>query len=78
MIDATFRNGAIEGVAAVRQVGDWPCIADEPFANMIVDAARQYLAVQNSLELALQLPFLQVSDSMGNHDSEIVDARSVD
>ena len=28
--------------------------------------------------LALQLPFLQVSDSMGNHDSEIVDARSVD
>ena len=30
------------------------------------------------LSLALQLPFLQVSESMGNHDSKIVDAASVD
>ena len=29
-------------------------------------------------ELALQLPFLQISESMGNHDSKIVDAASVD
>jgi hypothetical protein len=28
--------------------------------------------------LALQLPFPQVSESMGNHDSKIVDAASVD
>jgi hypothetical protein len=28
--------------------------------------------------LALQLPFPQVSESMGNHDSKIVDAGSVD
>jgi hypothetical protein len=28
--------------------------------------------------LALQLPFLEVSESMGNHDSKIVDAGSVD
>jgi hypothetical protein len=28
--------------------------------------------------LALQLPFLQISESMGNHDSKIVDADSVD
>jgi len=28
--------------------------------------------------LTLQLPFLQVSESMGNHDSKIVDAASVD
>ena len=28
--------------------------------------------------LALQLPFMQVSESMGNHDSKIVDADSVD
>jgi len=27
--------------------------------------------------LALQLPFPQVSESMGNHDSKIVDAGSV-
>jgi len=30
------------------------------------------------LELALQLIFLKASESMGNHDSEIVDAGSVD
>jgi hypothetical protein len=28
--------------------------------------------------LALQLPFSKVSESMGNHDSKIVDAGSVD
>jgi len=28
--------------------------------------------------LALQLRFMQVSESMGNHDSKIVDAASVD
>jgi len=28
--------------------------------------------------LALQLPFPQISESMGNHDSKIVDAASVD
>ena len=28
--------------------------------------------------LALQLPFIEVSESMGNHDSKIVDAASVD
>ena len=32
----------------------------------------------DKLSLALQLPFLQVSESMGNHDSKIVDAASVD
>jgi hypothetical protein len=31
-----------------------------------------------AVTLALQLPFLQVSESMGNHDSKIVDAASVD
>ena len=30
-----------------------------------------------NLILALQLPFPQVSESMGNHDSKIVDAGSV-
>jgi hypothetical protein len=28
--------------------------------------------------LTLQLPFLKISESMGNHDSKIVDAGSVD
>jgi hypothetical protein len=30
------------------------------------------------VQLALQLPFMKVSESMGNHDSKIVDAGSVD
>ena len=30
------------------------------------------------LYLALQLPFMDFSESMGNHDSKIVDAASVD
>ena len=30
------------------------------------------------LSLTLQLPFLKISESMGNHDSKIVDADSVD
>jgi len=31
-----------------------------------------------SRALALQLPFPKISESMGNHDSKIVDAGSVD
>jgi hypothetical protein len=31
-----------------------------------------------ALAIALQLPFLKISESMGNHDSKIVDADSVD
>jgi hypothetical protein len=42
--------------------------------NEITDTiARDY-----RMSLALQLPFMQVSESMGNHDSKIVDAASVD
>ena len=37
-----------------------------------------YISVSCASVLALQLPFLKVSESMGNHDSEIVDACSVD
>jgi hypothetical protein len=32
----------------------------------------------SGLTLALQLPFLTISESMGNHDSKIVGAGSVD
>jgi len=36
-------------------------------------------ATQLSMKgLALQLPFPKISESMGNHDSKIVDAGSVD
>jgi hypothetical protein len=36
------------------------------------------LRVMAGINLTLQLPFLQISESMGNHDSKIVDAASVD
>jgi len=36
------------------------------------------LAVRLGPRLALQLPFPKISESMGNHDSKIVDADSVD
>src|SRR5216684_7543089 len=38
----------------------------------------QCLAANRTSILALKLPFSQVSESMGNHDSNIVDAGSVD
>jgi hypothetical protein len=38
----------------------------------------QRAAKNDITSLALQLPFMQVSESMGNHDSKIVDAASVD
>jgi len=34
--------------------------------------------LRSSSGLALQLPFMEISESMGNHDSKIVDAASVD
>jgi len=41
---------------------------------------REFLksAAPGMASLALQLPFLKISESMGNHDSKIVDADSVD
>jgi hypothetical protein len=47
-------------------------------------AAGKYQALRKSVQvgekcgLALQLLFLTISESMGNHDSKIVDADSVD
>ena len=38
----------------------------------------QELAAKAAVSLALQLPFLKISESMGNHDSKIVDAGRVD
>jgi hypothetical protein len=41
-----------------------PCVIDGP--------------INGESFLALQLPFMEISESMGNHDSKIVDAASVD
>jgi len=51
--------------------------------HLIIDkvSGRVAYAVMSSggfVGLALQLPFVRLSESMGNHDSNIVDADSVD
>ena len=44
--------------------------------NVDVDGVKADVSLK--AELALQLPFMELSESMGNHDSNIVDAGSVD
>jgi len=46
----------------------------------VIDQGRRRLWLKDHLDhaLTLQLPFPQVSESMGNHDSEIVGADGVD
>jgi hypothetical protein len=41
-------------------------------------AGAAYLLISSFHKLTLQLPFRRFSESMGNHDSKIVDAASVD
>jgi Putative DNA-binding domain len=50
-----FRNGAIEGVAVMNREADGAYIVDTVFANMIVAATRQYLAVMKSLDVAFPI-----------------------
>jgi tripartite-type tricarboxylate transporter receptor subunit TctC len=40
--------------------------------------AGELFKMMAGVDLALQLPFLKISESMGNHDSKIVDAGRVD
>jgi protein ImuB len=63
-----------------------PIVAVEDPDGLIIDATgashlhggEDAMLADIISRLALQLPFLQVSESMGNHDSKIVDAGSVD
>ena len=49
------------------------------FSSEAFEGVRMTHRYQKEVQLlALQLPFLEVSESMGNHDSKIVDAGSVD
>src|ERR1700738_4690721 len=52
--------------------------APNSFVRRAADTLCSDLTFRDNLTLALQLPFMQVSESMGNHDSKIVDAASVD
>src|SRR6266436_9427336 len=49
------------------------------YASLQSGSCSENYAIQHDLSgqtLALQLPFLKISESMGNHDSKIVDAGS--
>jgi len=53
----------------------------DPSSNQATTLESQVIHMIQELfgqTLTLQLPFMQVSESMGNHDSKIVDAASVD
>ena len=63
---ALLRGAAIGGLSLVSQ----------QVVNLWFVRRRGIAAAAASL--ALQLPFLTISESMGNHDSKIVDADSVD
>jgi Domain of unknown function (DUF4411) len=43
-----------------------------------IDTVKMPLEIYEEIKLALQLRFLKGSESMGNHDSKIVDACGVD
>ena len=49
-------------------------VSDEPYWDTVTNRAIN----ADASTLTLQLPFPQVSESMGNHDSKIVGADSVD
>jgi EAL domain-containing protein (putative c-di-GMP-specific phosphodiesterase class I) len=51
-----------------------PCALELELTESVLMETMQ----KHNKALALQLPFLQISESMGNHDSKIVDADSVD
>jgi hypothetical protein len=58
-------------VRAIDAFVDKLSLAELGFAGMAPEAT-------GPVRLALQLPFPKVSESMGNHDSKIVDAGGVD
>jgi hypothetical protein len=59
-----------------REQAVWASDEDRPFCQLpIILVHTRYSA---GFALALQLPFPKVSESMGNHDSKIVGAGSVD
>jgi hypothetical protein len=78
--------GLVARVSAYNFFGsDLHSLAYVLFGSIAVTAVFAMLAATwsrsftlSAIFLALQLPFLQVSESMGNHDSKIVDATSVD
>jgi hypothetical protein len=68
-------RGAVHSIPLLRAIETYDGITLMSF-DVTKDAIQRSLAGANGL--ALQLPFPKISESMGNHDSKIVDADSVD
>jgi hypothetical protein len=64
-----------ENIAAPPSYGSW---RRPIFRHCRKPAAMSSAGEGRARHLALQLPFLKISESMGNHDSKIVGASSVD
>jgi hypothetical protein len=76
--DRSLRATAVSVISAADEAAyAIPDMLNASIGQMLSgDFAR--LLASDGARLALQLPFLTISESMGNHDSKIVDAGSVD
>src|SRR5712671_6038912 len=70
--------GAAVALPALGHVGDRQRAAGQTAGRAMVFAVAFRAVARGQRALALQLLFLRASESMGNHDSKIVDAGSVD
>jgi hypothetical protein len=79
-VDDTYIQASNLAVNGNRISGDLVRFQGDNLPSLIKTKGRkpEKLALANEAGLALQLPFPKVSESMGNHDSKIVDAGGVD
>jgi hypothetical protein len=68
--------GVVPGIHVIRRTTEQARTAGASTA--MTDSAFASSTRPGTTSLALQLPFMQFSESMGDHDSKIVDAASVD
>ena len=66
----------MKGIASGPSLASAKTIGAEP--RFGVATSRRHPSYEDTRTLALQLRYRKFSESMGNHDSEIVDAGSVD
>jgi len=77
-IAATYTPFIVQTAQSALLVAIWSCAFVGVILKLGFPGRFERISIALCLALALQLPFLKVSESMGNHDSEIVGAGSVD
>jgi 2-polyprenyl-6-methoxyphenol hydroxylase-like FAD-dependent oxidoreductase len=65
-------GGGIGGLATAL------ALAQRRFRGIVLERAARYQEIGAGIQLVLQLLFLRASESMGNHDSNVVGAGRVD